>query len=578
MKEAITQALINYLPLALPEVVLGVAACLMFLGATWRGGRNLWGGVALAGLGLAAAALIYTVLTIPTVQAAQERVNQITEQLDKGNADRPLNAEQKAVLEKERDDLDAATNAAVYAAPIVNSRLALFFKALALAGAVVLVLTSWREVSDGLAAEFHACLLLITAGVCLTGAANELITLFLSLELISIPTYILLYLPRSDAKAQESAMKYFLLSIFSSALLLFGFSYLYGTAGTTNLTALGEALTRPSNDGGGVGLALTALVLVTAGLGFKITAVPFHFYTPDVYEGTTPSAAAILSFVPKVAGFAALFRVFGYTLGLLGPSQAFVGQILEGQGLKLLWILAAVTMTLGNVLALLQNNLKRLFAYSSVGHAGYMLVGLAAAPLLGGAAPVAGVEAVVFYLVAYTAMTIGAFAVLAYLNSAQRPVETVDDLAGLSVSRPWAALVMVLFLFSLIGMPLTAGFWAKFQVVFGAMDVPPDAAASAGSQSLLWFILLAVITAINAAIGAWYYLRIATVMYLRTPLHPVERPRFGPVLVAVWLCALTTLAVGLYPRPLQQAVQYSVRGPAVATPAAPATVEAAPGH
>ncbi len=451
MNGAITQALTNYLPLVLPEAVLGVVACLMFLGATWRGGRNLWGGAALVGLGLAAAALVYTAVAVPTVQAMRERDDEIARRLDpKKNSESPPTADEVKSLEAESADLTARENAAAYVAPVVNTRLALFLKALALAGALVLVLTSWNEVSDELAPEFHACLLLITAGVCLTGAANELITLFLSLEIISIPTYILLYLPRQDAQAQESAMKYFLLSIFSSALLLFGFSYLYGTAGTTNLTAVGHALMRPGLDAGAAGLALTAVVLVTAGLGFRITAVPFHFYAPDVYEGTTPSAAAILSFVPKVAGFAVLLRIFGYNFGL--PGDAMIpGRILDGQGLKLLWILAAVTMTLGNVLALLQNNLRRLLAYSSVAHAGYILAGLAAgAPLLApeqaaGAAPLsadqalvrsAGVEAVLFYLVAYAAMTIGAFALLSYLDRPQRRVETVDDLAGLSVSRP----------------------------------------------------------------------------------------------------------------------------------------------
>ncbi len=547
MTDAITQTLMNYLPLVLPEAVLGVFACLLFLGATFRRGRNLWGGAALVGLGLAAVALIYTAVAVPTLT-----------------------------------DLAARESAAAaYAAPVVNTRLALFFKALALAGALVLVLTSWNEVSDELAAEFHACLLLVTAGVCLTGAANELITLFLSLELISIPTYILLYLPRSDAQAQESAMKYFLLSIFSSALLLFGFSYLYGAAGTTNLTAIGHALMRPGLDAGAAGLALTAVVLATAGLGFKIAAVPFHFYAPDVYEGTTPSAAAILAFVPKVAGFAVLLRIYGYNFGLPGAAM-IPGRILDGQGLKLLWILAAVTMTLGNVLALLQDNLRRILAYSSVAHAGYMLAGLAAAAPLLSPAPgagtdqalvrSAGVEAVVFYLAAYGAMTIGAFAVISYLDKPQRRVETVDDLAGLSVSRPGAALLMVLFLFSLIGIPLTAGFWAKWQVVYGVLDLP----ANANSLSVMWFIILAVVTVLNAAVGGWYYLRIAAVMYLRTPLHPAsERPRFGPALVAVWLCALATLAIGVYPRPLQQWVQTAI--PAPSAPA-PATVATTPGR
>jgi NADH-quinone oxidoreductase subunit N len=571
------QALAGYLPLVLPELVLGVVACAMFLGGTWRGGRNLWGGVALVGLAMAGAALAYMAFQFQTVQAKEERIGEIDRELK--NSENAPTPEARKRLEAESTELDDEVKAAVYVSPVANSRLALFLRVLALAGGAVLVLTSWKEVPDETASEFHACLLLITAGVGLTGAANELITLFLSLELVSIPTYILLYLPRGDARVQESAMKYFLLSIFSSALLLFGFSYLYGTAGTTNLTALTEALTQTTGTAGAGGLALTALVLVTAGLGFRITAVPFHFYAPDVYQGTTSSAAAILSFVPKVAGFAALLRVFGYTLGLLHAPQVFVGQVLGGQGLQLLWILAAVTMTLGNVLALLQNNLRRLMAYSSVAHAGYMLVGLAAAPLLGGGAPVAGVEALMFYLVAYAAMTIGVFAVLAHLQTPERPVEDVDDLAGLSVSRPGMALLLVVFLFSLIGMPLTAGFWAKLQVIFGAMDVPPDAGASAGSPSLYWFfVLLAVLTAINAAVGAWYYLRVAAVMYLRTPLRPVGRARFGPVLVAVWLCALVTLAFGLYPRPLQAAVRMAVRGPAPAPTAGPATAEAAPGR
>jgi len=577
VNEAITHALMNYLLLALPELVLGVFACVMFLGATWRGGRNLWGGGALVGLGLAAAALIFTAFAVPTIQAMQARLAEIPRQLDEIKTEKTITAEkaekETADLQAESQELTATIDAQRYAGPLVNTGLTLFLKALALAGAVVLVLTGWNEVSDDLAAEFHACLLLITAGVCLTGAANDLVTLFLSLELISIPTYILLYLPRSDAKAQESAMKYFLLSIFSSALLLFGFSYLYGAAGTTNLTAVGEAVMKPGQDAGSAGLTWTAVVLATAGLGFRITAVPFHFYAPDVYEGTTPSAAAILSFVPKVAGFAVLLRIFGYNFGLPGDSHLILGRLLEGQGLKLLWILSAVTMTLGNVLALLQNNLRRLLAYSSVAHAGYILAGLTAGATLlpGQEMRQDGVAAVVFYLVAYGAMTIGAFAVLSYLTGHRSRVETVDDLAGLSVSRPGAALLMVLFLFSLIGIPLTAGFWAKWQIIYSVLSLPP------GADSF-WFILLAVVTAINAAIGGWYYLRIAAVMYLRTPLHPMDRPRSTPALAAVWLCALVTLAVGLYPRPLQQWVQSALTtgAPATAAPGQTAITDAAP--
>src|SRR5262249_47800342 len=170
---------------------------------------------------------------------------------------------------------------------------------------------SWDEIPDRVAAEYHACVLVIVAGLCLTGSANELVTLFLALELVSIPTYVLLYLPRTDPAAQEAAMKYFLLSIFSSGMLLFGFSYLYGLAGTANLPALIEALGR-SGPGGLPGVAQVALVMIVAGLSFRITAVPFHFYAPDVYQGTATAAAALLAFVPKVAGFAALLRLLGF--------------------------------------------------------------------------------------------------------------------------------------------------------------------------------------------------------------------------------------------------------------------------
>src|SRR5205823_5193167 len=192
------------------------------------------------------------------------------------------------------------------------------------------------------AGELRACLLLIAGGTSLTGFANELITLFLALELISIPTYVLLYLPRTDRPAQEAAMKYFLLSIFSSAFLLFGFSYLYGLGGTTNLSGLLETLTAGGDDGL-PGLASVALVMVVAGLGFRITAVPFHFYAPDVYQGTSTVAAAILAFVPKAAGFAALARV----LGFIWPGHPSAGLALGVQVPMFFYILAAVTMSLG---------------------------------------------------------------------------------------------------------------------------------------------------------------------------------------------------------------------------------------
>jgi NADH-quinone oxidoreductase subunit N len=366
-------------------------------------------------------------------------------------------------------------------------------------------------------------------------------------------------------------MKYFLLSVFSSALLLFGFSYLYGLAGTTNLPALVGAFDSWRVAAPLPGLALVALVMVVAGLGFRISAVPFHFYAPDVYQGTTTSAAALLAFVPKVAGFTALVRVLGFVL----PAVPLAGSgVIESHPTTtaplgdqvpfLFWIVSAVSMTLGNVLALLQDNLKRLLAYSSVAHAGYMLIGLAVAPRLttNAAAPLGGVEAVLFYLVAYGAMTIGAFAILSALSTPGRQVETVDDLTGLGRSHPGPALVMALFLFSLIGIPLTAGFVGKLWLFLAALAVPADVDLPQSVTQQRLFITLAVIAAVNAAIGGWYYLRVVAAMFLREPLEPLPRPAMRPVRAAVLVCALVTLAAGIYPRPLVRAVQAAVARPA----------------
>jgi NADH-quinone oxidoreductase subunit N len=525
--QELREALTNWVPLVLPEIILLAAACTLFLGGTFRTSRTLWGSVALAAL--AAAALAAWLGPRPA---------------------------------------DDVAGARLYAAPVVLDSLALLVTALALVGGAVLVLFSWDEVPEKQAAEYHACLLVIVAGTALTGLANELITLFLALELVSIPTYVLLYLPRHDTAAQEAAMKYFLLSVFSSALTLFGFSYLYGLGGTTNIPALAQALSA-AKGGALPGAALVALVMVVAGLGFRITAVPFHFYAPDVYQGTTAGAAALLTFVPKVAGFVALVRVLGFA-PQASLFQALIdrgverGLILGPQVSTLFWILAAVTMTLGNVLALLQDNLKRLLAYSGVAHAGYMLIGLAVAPYLRGSGAVpGGVEAVLFYLAAYGAMTVGAFAVISYLNTPQRPVETVDDLAGLSRSHPGVALVMVVFLFSLIGIPLTGGFAGKLLLFLGAMSVRPELGIDDTLAQARLFRILALIGAINAAIGAWYYLRIVAVMYLRNPLRPAEGRRGWPVLTAIGVCALVTVVLGVYPwallRPAEEAVPRTPR-------------------
>jgi NADH-quinone oxidoreductase subunit N len=302
-----------------------------------------------------------------------------------------------------------------------------------------------------------------------------------------------------------------------------------------------------------------------------VAAVPFHFYAPDVYEGTTTSAAALLAFVPKVAGFVALIRILGFVPYALAPDGRVLvedvqrlGSALGPQVPILLWILAAVTMTLGNVLALLQDNLKRMLAYSSVAHAGYMLIGLAVAPYLHAGASASlsgGVEAVLFYLVAYGAMTIGAFTVIGYLSTTARPVDKLDDLAGLHGRHPLIALVMTVFLFSLIGMPLTAGFVGKLVLFLGALAVPGNATSAASLSQVRLFRILALIGAINAAIGAVYYLRIIALMYLRPALKPLEPRRAWAGLAALGICSAVTLVAGIYPQALWLPVQSVVPAP-----------------
>lgn len=492
--------------LVVPEAILVAAACVCFLGSTVRSSKNLWAGAALVGVMLAGIA---------------QYVNPGTTQ-----------------------------GLVATASPVWPDALTQFIRIVSLIGTAVLVLMTWSETSDALAGEYYGCLLLIAAGVNLTAAANELIVLFLALELISIPTYVMLYLARNDRPAQEAAVKYFLLSVFSSAFVLFGFSYLCGQTGTTNLPAMLDAYSRT-----GMGrlpiLALVAVVFVVSGLGFRITAVPFHFYAPDVYEGTSAGMAALLAFVPKLAGFVALIRVFG----LVGPA-AEPTLALDFHVPLLLWILAAITMTLGNVLALWQNNLQRILAYSSIAHAGYMLVGLASAPMLfalsGPNAP-GGVPAVLFYLVAYGSMTLGAFGVMSLLSTSGRRVQTVDDLAGLSRTHPGMALAMSAFLFSLIGLPLTAGFAGKFMLFFGALEVP---------QTLFW--VLAGVMAINAAIGSYYYLRIIGVMYLRGALQPIGETHCRAGQLAIAVCLFITLAYGVYPNTLQRMTHEAAAMPTVA--------------
>jgi NADH-quinone oxidoreductase subunit N len=397
---------------------------------------------------------------------------------------------------------------------------------------IVLVLINWNEVEDTFSAEFHGVLLMIGAGVSLAAAANDLIVLFLALELVSIPTYVFLYLPRRERANPEATTKYFLLSIFSSAIMLYGFSFLYGAVGSTHLGAIHSALRNfPASQSPSI--LLIAAGCIVAGLSFRVTAVPFHFYAPDVFQGSHAGAAALLAFVPKIAGFVALYRIIHFEGNNELPANS--AESLRVWCETLFWLMAVASMIIGNVLALLQRDLKRLLAYSSVAHAGYMLVGLAAGHQR---TAVGGTAALLFYLVAYGATISGVFGMLVLLRRGGRAVTTIDDLAGLGQTQPAAAAVLMLLLFSLTGLPPTGGFIGKLNLLMAAW-----------SQGTRASEILAIVLALNAAVAAGYYLRVVAAMYLRPPVAApaVETSRQLPAYVGVALCLVVSIGLFFFP-------------------------------
>ncbi|MBN1393541.1 MAG: NADH-quinone oxidoreductase subunit N [Pirellulales bacterium] len=382
--------------------------------------------------------------------------------------------------------------------------------------------------------EYVGSLLLTVAGLMLAAGAEDIILLFISLELISIPTYVLLYLGRNDAAAQESAAKYFFLGVLSSAILLYGFSFLYGATGSSELSAISTA--SPSF----AVFARLALALIFAGLCFKTAAVPFHFYAPDVYQGTTHANAALLSVVPKAAGFVVMARIL---------VQAAPG--MEPYSWAIVLAAALLTMTFGNVMALWQDDFRRLLAYSSIAQAGYMLLALAVALVPSGEWD--GLGALWFYLTTYAAATIGAFAAMERLGREDHRLDAIDDLAGLGRTRPATAAAMAVCMFSLAGIPPLAGFWGKLLVFGGALNVEAPASAR------WWFAVAAVVAVLNAAVAAAYYLRIVAAMYFRIPLAtpPADGGR-GAWFAAV-ACAAVVVGAGFYPGPLMRAGDFRQR-------------------
>jgi NADH-quinone oxidoreductase subunit N len=376
-------------------------------------------------------------------------------------------------------------------------------------------------------AEFGAMLLFAITGAMLIGGARDLVLLFLALELLVLPGYLLAGYAKRDGLSTEGAIKYFLLGSFSSAIFLFGLVLTFGFTGTTRIPEVAVALSQLIGDGALAPGLLMGLALLTTGAAFKIAAVPFHYWTPDAYQGSPTPVTGYLSVGPKVAAFALILRLFVEALGEL-----------KADWTPFVVVLAAATMTVGNLVALSQDNIKRMLAYSSIAHTGYILVGLAAfgGAAAGSAAEQAGLEALLFYSAAYAFMNLGAFACVAALQRRPGVTSQIATFGGLGRRAPLLGALMFLFLLSLTGIPPLAGFWAKWYVIQAALQVGG------------WLTILAVLTMLNAAVAAFYYLRVGVYMYMRdAPAGARDVEVAGPTRAGLGLAAALTIFIGLVP-------------------------------
>ncbi len=381
-----------------------------------------------------------------------------------------------------------------------------FFHFLVAAVTAVVILTSFEymRVQEIRAGEYYALLLFGAVGMSLMSSAVELVLIFIALEISSISTYVLAGFRRHAAISSESSVKYFLLGSFATAFFLYGVAMMFGATGSTSISAIANIL----RSGQVPLLAYAGVALMFVGLGFKVAAAPFHVWTPDVYEGAPAPVVGFMSTAPKAAVFAVLLRIMfeAHAPGRIG----------------LIWVVAALSMTLGNVAALVQDNVKRLLAYSSIAHAGYLLVAFAALPDN-------GIPAVMFYTASYAAMNVGAFAVVSHFAGTGERYVTLEDYSGLGRRSPILSGALTIFLLSLIGIPVTGGFFAKFYVFSAALQA-----------NLVWLVIIGVL---NSAIGAYYYLRIIVVMYMREP--QVDAPT-TPIPMGLGAALAISLAATIY--------------------------------
>ena len=386
-----------------------------------------------------------------------------------------------------------------------------FFHFLITTVTAVVILTSYEymEVQQIRAGEYYGLILFGAMGMCLMSSAVELVLIFIALEISSISTYILVGFRRRAAISSEASVKYFLLGSFATAFFLYGVALMFGATGSTSITVIGDTF----RSGAIPMLAYAGLALMFVGLGFKVAAAPFHIWTPDVYEGAPAPVVGFMSTAPKAAVFAVLLRIM---FEADAPGR-----------LWLIWITAAISMTLGNLGALVQDNVKRLLAYSSIAHAGYLLVAFAALPSN-------GIPAAMFYAASYAAMNVGAFAVVSHFAGAGERYVTLEDYAGMGRRSPLLAATLTIFLLSLIGIPITGGFFAKFYVFTAALQA-----------NLVGLVMIGVL---NSAVGAYYYLRIIVMMYMHesraeVPVSPVPIG-LGTALV---VSAAATIYLGTLP-------------------------------
>ncbi len=374
--------------------------------------------------------------------------------------------------------------------------------------------------------EYYALLMFATTGMMLMASAADLIVLYLGLELMALSTYILVGITRKQRRSNEAALKYFFLGAFSSAFLLYGISLTYGLTGTTNLKEIGVALETLNLIGSPI--MYLGLIFMIVAFGFKIALVPFHMWAPDVYEGAPTSITAFMSVGPKAAGFAVMGRVL---------FDAFAG--MQVQWSSILIPMAVLTMAVGSIIALSQTNIKRMLAYSSIAHAGYMLLGIVTGTH-------EGLTSTVNYLMIYLFMNIGAFAMVIMLRREGFRGENLEDYMGLSKSHPLASAVMLIFMFSLAGIPPTAGFIGKFYVFLELIN--------AG------YAYLAVIAVVFSAISAFFYLRIVMYMYMKDPKEDVTLTTSFPMSLAIAFMAMAVLIIGVFPSFLLNFVRYSILG------------------